>query len=207
MDCKLVKAIHCKLEEKIIMSFYHLRKNSKKICDSFSMKIENQSNKIKELPISSMAILSKNLKCINLIDQFSSCPLSDHENQMNEFQTDERDETEQNNNNEIVVESNSDRADDQMFASNESLTYSRHTRRNSHIPSLNSSSNNFRQMMSKLEKNNPYKNINTAGMINSSCGEKYLVGHTNNHLKFWTLFKKKSNNNNDINYSLLHEWR
>jgi hypothetical protein len=205
MDCKLVKAVHCKLEEKIIMSFYHLRKNSKKVADSFSMKIENQPHKNRQLPISSLAILSKNLKSVDFVDQFGSCSLSDHE-EVHEAQVDEQDGQEQGEN-QGMDGADPGRRDEQESFSNDSLAYSRENRRSSFVGSLNNSSNNFRQMITKLEKNNPYKNINTAGMIHSSCGEKYLVGHTNNHLKFWTLFKKKSVNKTDINYSLLHEWR
>ena len=65
----------------------------------------------------------------------------------------------------------------------------------------------FRQYLDGLEKKNPFKEINTCGMRLSPCGRKILVGYSDEHLKFWDVFKLSSSNYNDLGLSLLSEWR
>lgn len=65
----------------------------------------------------------------------------------------------------------------------------------------------LREYIEKLEKKNPFKEINTAGMRLSPCGKKVLVGYSDEHLKFWEIFKSSSSNKDDLSLTLLSEWR
>ena len=212
MDCKVIKANYSKIEEKLILSLYHLRKNKNKIADQFSINVGNKSKKSEKIPISSLLVLPKNYKNFYSIDKFVN-PISESERNTNppvNIQQLSGDEEELNLNVQNPVDNNQNTRTD--LRTNQSLVSfpGSFDNLNANMESTDQRNNalNLRQIINQLEKKNPYKSVNTAGMINSHCGKKFLVGYKNNHLKFWNLFKDKNLEiKNDINFSLLHEWR
>jgi hypothetical protein len=168
------------------VSFYHLHHNTPN--QPISLANLSKSDIISH-PISSLAVFSKSTRDIFYIDKY-------------ENKSEEKSE-------EIIPENEPENIENPTTQENVSEV--------GNSPSINQSSNNsqnsrttateFRQYLDRLEKKNPFKEINTCGMRLSPCGRKILVGYSDQHLKFWDVFKSSRSDFNDLGLSLLSEWR
>jgi hypothetical protein len=188
-NSKIVNAFYTTAEEKSIISFYNLHHPTSSN-QAISMNSFNSFEEKNTHPVASLAVLSKSTRDVFYIDQFKP--------QIEEKTNDIIIENEEEN-----VENPEQREETNEVGNRSSMNnQSNEGSQNSRL-----TSDMFRQYIEKLEKKNPYKEINTCGMRLSPCGKKILVGYSDEHLKFWNVFKHSKTNRNDLGLSLLSEWR
>ena len=182
-NSKIVNAFYSTAEEKSIISFYNLHHSASARSQPW----------VNPHPISSLAVLSKSTRDIYYVDQF--VPKSDENQEQLQIENENFENqivSEQNPRNENVETENSSLTNDQI---------------NEEVQNSRLSGTQLRDYIEKLEKKNPFKEINTTGMRLSPCGKKVLVGYSDEHLKFWEVFKPSNLNKDDLSLSLLSEWR
>lgn len=192
-DSKIVNSFYSTAEEKPIISFYHLHHSN---AARARLRLQPQEGVGGgSQPVSSMAVLSKSTKEIYYIDRHVAKAEDVHENLNIENEIDEGNnqpaQVPNEPNNALQMESNATNG-------NELDDEAQHSRL---------SGAQLREYIEKLEKKNPFKEINTSGMKLSPCGKKVLVGYSDEHLKFWEIFKSSDSNKDDLSLTLLSEWR
>ena len=178
-NSKIVEAFYSTAEEKSIVSFYNLHHNSNYTPSNLSL----LSGQMASHPVCSLGVLSKSTREIYYIDKFM--PTSEVSP-----------EVPQN-----LEEPNDSPPNPDQEPSQGPSSESVQTPSNREFTVL------YREYIEKLEKKNPFKNNNTTGMTISPCGKKILVGYSDEHLKFWEVFKDSKSSKNDLSLALLSEWR
>lgn len=192
-DAKIVDALYSTAEEKAIVSFYHLHHSNGVRPQSALCGTKWLSQRLH--PISSLAVLSKSTRETHFIGQFA--PKAEEESSGLPMETEPE-------NIEAPVTPNPNLRNEGPETENTSLANDPAT-----DEALGSrlSGAQLREYIEKLEKKNPFKEVNTSGMRLSPCGKKVLVGYSDEHLKFWEVFKSSAANKDDLSLALLSEWR
>ena len=203
-NSKIVDCFYSTTEEKSIVSFYHLyHKVHPGLLESnpFS-KNANLTNHA----ISSFAVLSKSTREISFINKFQSKLLHTEDPPFTE-EANEANNTE----NQALLENQEDITQGNAIENPRRANIESESRatsvNNTPLGASRQSGLQFREYMEKLEKKNPFKEINVVGMRLSPCGRKVVAGSGDEHLKFWEVFKRSENGGNDLGLALLSEWR